>query len=207
MSSYFAWFGLPGTFVLTVLMSTLALVLALCRPSKHRWLCFAAMALSTGGDLFLTNFRGLGDLPNSFVIGACLFGIAHVFYLLTYRTLSRSRGYRPVTRTGLIPAVIIALGCIGYFTYMCASRGDFGMFPLCMVYLMLISANTATILSYAFSAFRKRPAAILAAVGAVSFFFSDFIIGLDMLAGIPGLGHLIWWFYPIGQILIIASAE
>jgi uncharacterized membrane protein YhhN len=207
MSSYFAWFGLPGTFVLTVLMSALALVLALLRPSAHRWLCFAAMAFSTGGDLFLTNFRGLGNLPNSFVIGACLFGIAHVLYLLTYRKLSALRGYPTLNRFGLIPALLAAVGSVAFFTYMCARRSDFSMFPLCMAYLVLISANTATILSYAASAFRKRPAAIFAALGAVSFFISDFIIGLDMLAGIPGFGHLIWWYYPIGQILIISSAE
>ena len=115
MSSYFAWFGLPGTFVLTVLMSALALVLALLRPSAHRWLCFAAMAFSTGGDLFLTNFRGLGDLPNSFVIGACLFGIAHVLYLLTYRKLSALRGYPTLNRFGLIPALLAAVGSVAFF--------------------------------------------------------------------------------------------
>jgi hypothetical protein len=43
---------------------------------------------------------------------------------------------------------------------------------------------------------------VFCAVGALSFFISDLIIGLDALAGISTFGHLIWWYYPIGQILL-----
>jgi short subunit fatty acids transporter len=34
MNNFFRWFGLPGSFVLTVLMSLLALVLAVCFRTK-----------------------------------------------------------------------------------------------------------------------------------------------------------------------------
>ena len=47
MNRYFACFGLPGSLVLTGLMSLLALVLALCFPTPARWLCLAAMLFSS----------------------------------------------------------------------------------------------------------------------------------------------------------------
>ena len=49
MHKYFSWFGLPGSMVLSGLLSLTALVLALCFHSKDRWLCCAAMLLSTIG--------------------------------------------------------------------------------------------------------------------------------------------------------------
>ena len=47
MSSYFQWFGLPGSLVLTGLLSLFALLLAVFCGGADRWICFAAMALST----------------------------------------------------------------------------------------------------------------------------------------------------------------
>ena len=53
MNRYFAWFGQPGAFVLTLLLSLFALIMALRRPQLDRWLCFGAKAFSSIGDIFL----------------------------------------------------------------------------------------------------------------------------------------------------------
>ena len=207
MNKFFAWFGLPGTFVLTMLMSALALVLALLRPSKHRWLCFAAMALSSIGDLFMTGFMDLDEIfSNSFTIGAVLFMAAHVMYFFTYRTIIKKKGYK-IFNGCIVAALAIAAVCFVYFTIMCVQRQNFGMYPLCMIYLCMIISSVSMIFSYTWSDFKVRPMVCLAAIGAVSLYLSDLIIGLDVLAGNTQFNFLIWWLYPIGQILIIANAE
>ena len=60
MHRWFNWFGQPGTFVLTVLLSCTALVLALAFPAPQRWLCLCGMLASTAGDLINTDWRGIG---------------------------------------------------------------------------------------------------------------------------------------------------
>ena len=207
MSHYFAWFGLPGTFVLSVLMSVLAVALALFRRSKHRWFCAAAMVISTLGDVFMTRFMDIDEIfPNYFVIGAVLFMIAHVMYCLCYRTLIKQKGFR-VFNGGVIAAQIIAAVCVVYFSAVCIRRQSLSIFPLAMVYLCAISSSCSMIYSYTWSEFKRRPLVIFASIGAVSLFLSDLIIGLDAMAGVTQFNYLIWWLHPIGQILIILSAE
>lgn len=207
MNRFFAWFDLPGSFVLTMLMSALALILAILRPSRHRWLCFAAMALSSIGDIFLMRFMGLDEIfPNYFVIGAGFFMAAHVTYFFSFRSLSRSKGHK-LFNGGIVAALIIAAVCLVYFTVVCAQREDFGMYPLCMIYLAAITSSCAIIFSYTRAEFKTRPVVCFASIGAVSLFLSDLIIGLGVLAGITQFDFLIWWLYPIGQILIILSAD
>ncbi|MBR5869425.1 MAG: hypothetical protein IKZ09_00180 [Clostridia bacterium] len=202
MNEYFACFGLPGTFVLTWLISLIAVILALLRRKTYAYFCAAGMVVSSCGDMFMTRFGNIPEIfPNYFIIGASLFMAAHVLYIISYRLLAKSKGYR-YFNGGVIAAIAIALACLIYFTVICCQRNDFSMYVLCMIYLAVITVNCAAIFSYAWSSAKKQPYLILCAVGALSFFFSDFIIGLDALAGIYDYGYLIWWLYPIGQILL-----
>ena len=202
MNEYFACFGLPGTFVLTWLISVTAVILALIRRKKYAYFCAAAMVISSCGDMFMTRFGKIPEIfPNYFLIGASLFMLAHVLYIVSYRMLTKSKGYG-FFNGGVITAIAIALACLVYFTVVCIRRGDFSMYFLCMLYLIVITANCSVIFSYAWSSAKKKPYLILCAVGALSFFLSDMIIGLDALACIYDYGYLIWWLYPIGQILL-----
>ena len=202
MNEYFACFGLPGTFVLTWLITLLAIIFAVIRRKQYAYFCAAAMFVSSCGDMFMTRFGRIPEIfPNYFIIGASLFMAAHVLYIIAYRLLAKSKGYR-FFNGGVIAAVAIALACLVYFTVVCFQRNDFSMYFLCLLYLIVITANCAVIFSYGWSSFKKKPYLILCAVGALSFFLPDFIIGLDALAGIYDWGYLIWWLYPIGQILL-----
>lgn len=208
MNHYFSWFGLPGSFVLTILLSLLALVLALLSPSPSRWFCFAAMAASSIGDIFLMRFHGLERIfPNYFVIGAAFFMLAHLLYFNTYRLLAKKHSY-PFMNTGVIIIAVIAVICLVYFTVICTQRAhfDWRRYFLAMIYLCMISLGSSMIFSYSFSHMHVNPFSLIAAIGALSFLISDLIIGLGLLAGIPRFDHLIWWFYPIGQVLIILFA-
>jgi len=204
MNRYFEWFGLPGTFVLTMLLSLSALCFALIQPKRpERWLVFAAMAMSSVGDVFMTNFRGVSRyVSDSLVCGAAAFMVSHAIYAVAYRRMAKERGCR-FLNGGVVLAAVIAVGCAVYFARMCMLRRNFGRFPLAMIYLAVISVNLAAACSYAWTSIRKNPLTLLAALGAAAFFASDFIIGLGMLARITRYDYLIWWLYPIGQLLLI----
>lgn len=206
MNKYFEWFGLPGSFVLTMLLSLTALLFALIQPKKpERWLVFLAMAFSSVGDLFMMNFRGMNrHFADGFACGAAAFMVSHVVYAVAYRKMAKQRACR-FLNGGVALAGLIAVGCVIYFTRMCMLRRSFNRFPLAMIYLTVITVNLAAAFSYAWAYVRKNPTVLLAALGAAAFFASDFVIGLGMLAKITRYDYLIWQLYPVGQILLICA--
>ncbi len=205
MNNYFKWFGLPGSFVLTVLMSLLALVLALCFRTKDRWWCLAAMVLSSMGDIVLMNFRGIGGkMPVPyFFVGAGFFIIAHLLYTGGYLTMIRENAYRYLNPGFWTAVGILVLAGVGLLIL--SFRDPYAkpsMYVLCILYLFIIGTACATIFSYAWSVRSWRS---IAALGALSFFISDYIIGIGKLLGYGEFDHLIWWFYPVGQILLLIA--
>lgn len=203
MNRYFAWFGLRGSLVLTVLMSAYALVLAAAFLTPVRLLCAAAMVLSSVGDVFLMHEPWIERrFPNYFTIGAAFFMAAHLLYTACFALKIRAQG-AAYWNGGAAAALLIAAVCFLYFTAVCKNPK---LYPLAVAYLCVITLNCMTVFSYAWSAWRTDGLAIPAAVGALSFLLSDLIIGLGSLAGIRRYDHLIWWLYPIGQILLITGA-
>lgn len=203
MNRYFACFGLPGSLVLTGLMSLLALVLALCFPTPARWLCLAAMLFSSVGDIFLMHLPVIEKkLPNYFVFGAASFMIAHVLYALCYARLIRQSG-AAIFNPGAAVMIAIAAAMAVWFIVSARKLGRMDQLPLILAYIVMISLDAGMVFSYAWSQGLSNPFALLAAIGAVSFFVSDLIIGLGMVMGITRYDYLIWWYYPIGQILMI----
>lgn len=205
MNNFFRWFGLPGSFVLTMLMSALALVLAVCFHTKDRWWCLAAMLMSTIGDIILMNFRDIGKkMPVPyFYVGAVFFIVAHLLYTKGYFTMIREHGFRYINPGFWTAAgVILTAGVIVTILSLRDREASPGMYVLCLLYMCIIGTACATIFSYAWSVRSWRSTA---ALGALSFFISDYIIGIDKLMGYttPAMQDAIWWFYPIGQILII----
>lgn len=195
---------LPGTFILTVLMSIFAVALALIFRTSDRYLCMAAMIISSFGDVLLMNFRGLSKfLPDYFTLGAVLFMTAHVFYFTAFLYILRKHHY-PVINAGFFFGIGLVTSALILLTYLTVKNGrlNSGMFALCFIYLIFIGANCCIIFSLAYSA---KGIAFLTAVGALSFFISDLIIGFDRLAGIssPLFDELVWWFYPVGQVLLL----
>lgn len=200
MTRYFAWFGLNGGFVLTSLLSLYALALAAVFPSAARWLCAAAMLCSSVGDVFLMHFPSIERrFPQYFVIGAAAFMAAHLLYTACFALKIRALGASYVNG-GMVLALAISLLCLAAFLVSCKHREQL---PLALIYLLVITVNCMTVFSFA-RASMTLPA-LLAAAGALSFFASDLIIGLDLLLGVRRFGYLIWWLYPIGQALLITG--
>lgn len=206
MIRFFEWFGLPGAFVLTCLLSIFALLLAIVFRTTDRWLCFAAMLISSCGDVILMNFRNLSDwMPNSFFVGAGVFILAHFVYIAAFAYLIKKNGYK-FAGAGLNTAIVVAVAAFIFFTVLTLMNDSFSVANciLSAVYLAVISVDCAVVFTYTFNQAAQGHAwRLVSAVGMLSFFISDCFIGINFLGGIDSFAHLIWWFYPIGQFLLL----
>lgn len=204
MEKYFGWFGWPGAVVLTSLISALALTLALFDPTPVRWICFAAMALSSVGDIFLAHLKKLNEkFKNCFLIGAVFFMAAHLVYVLCFGMKLYQTG-GTIQNPGAAAAGVIGLAALALMLTLSVKTGRRQSLPLIFIYLAVILANCAVVFSYAWARGLSF-SAVCAAVGVLSFLLSDLIIGLNLAGGIHRYDHLIWWLYPVGQVLLILS--
>ncbi len=198
--------GLPGSFNLSILMSLQGIVLFCIFPCNHRLFAMIAMLLSTVGDILLMNFHHLFDRIPYFGIGACFFMAAHFFYAGAYGTLLRTRELPANANAGTLTAGIILCGIAAMLIILGIKTKHVGtkMIPLMVVYVCFIGINFLIIATYAFAC--NRWFSYLAFVGAASFLASDTFIAMDIVGGVKCLRPLVWTFYPIGQIILIACA-
>lgn len=207
MNQYFNWFGMSGTFVLTMLLSLFAVLLAVLRPSRHRRLCALGMLFCSAGDIVLAGLFGIGEaLPDTyFFLGAGLFIIGHLLYIAAYRVQISGKGYRLRNR-GFRSGILFTVLVFAVLTvYMLATNSFPGlaMYGICLLYAVIIGGDLSVIWSYAYS---RRGIPSLASLAVLVFFLSDLIIGMGKLCGLHQLDELIWWLYPVGQFGVILFA-
>ena len=209
MDRLFNWtkrWGLPGSFTLTCLMSLEAIVLFCVYPRTGRLLAMIAMLFSSVGDILLMNFHRLFTKIPHFEIGACSFMIAHVFYAWAYGHELSAFGFPRRANAGTVCAgIVLALMFVTVVLLIVVKKRTKPRFiPLMAVYLCFIGLDFLAVGTYAFA--MDRWFSYLAFAGALSFLISDWFIGLDIVAQTPKLRELVWVFYPIGQIIMIACA-
>ena len=207
MNRLFKWFGLPGSLVLTTLISILAVILAFVDPSVTRLICVPAMFLSSLGDILLMDYKPLTRrLPfRGFIPGAVVFVLSHITYAAAFglMILQSDAEYFNV---GSFFGIFCFVFFIVLFPIVCKkNNGDKTMTVLCLIYLFFISLNCSTVYSAAANFGGLR---IISAVGAFFFLISDLFIGFDRACGLKSRYNedLIWTFYPIGQILLLIGA-
>lgn len=211
MGRFFGHTKVPGKMMLSLHLSGLAVLLAVIFRTPDRILCAFAMLFSSVGDYMLIDEleerRKSRKIKSAFITGGAFFIVAHVLYILTFFSLLKKSGAKlSELNAGSYTALGIAAALIALFTVICAVKKDFSKFPLLLIYVIMLTADCYAALTYGAAAFPEKPLALLAPVGAVSFMLSDLILGLDMIGGIKKFAPLLWWFYPIGQLLMIAAA-
>lgn len=195
MDKYFKIGNLPGTAVLTVFLSLLALILALLFPSRHRTLVFLAMFVSSIGDFLLMSTGKNGSLR--FLLGAAAFMIAHILYAFAYG--SRLTPFS--LNAGIIFTLsVFVLGSVAILYMYNKGNASATTLALVLIYFLVICIANLAVNLYTFSV---GGLAVFALIGSVCFILSDFFIGMNLLVQNGSAGHLIWWFYPIGQLLLI----
>lgn len=188
--------------IMTALLSILAVVLfCLNKKSKTRLYCMIAMLLCSVGDVFMTNLFKIDSFA-SLVIGASSFMAGHVFYGLMFMKLSKQAGGK-VKNKGFVAGIIFMLVTLAIqeilgWTY--PQEKNTMMLLLVPVYIALIGFHLSMAYSYGYKI--KGVRGFLLPASITLFYATDVWIFLNMF-NICNIEHLIWYFYPLGQLGII----
>lgn len=168
-------------------------------------ICVIAMFFSFLGDLFL-NYFPIHKRPNwMFYCGAIAFMVAHLAYATAYYRLI-VEGNKVYLNPGSILAIISIVMLISMTVLIAVQNKvkiNFLTIFVFSLYTIVIGINFVTIASHSWNFLS------LSFIGAVSFLISDFIIGIETVFKVKSrvLRKLVWIFYPLGQILIIACCH
>ncbi len=121
-----------------------------------------------GGDVFLIDY---------FVIGAALFAIGHIFYLISFCLLVKPRWTDLFIFLGLMTFALLVI-----FLYPFSFNG---MMPLVIVYAVIISLMLAKAIGNAFAKSMFHKPMIFIAIGAFLFFFSDLCLLFNVFGNLP----------------------
>lgn len=197
---------IPGKITLSFLMLLFAITLGLISKTPDRLSCLMAMCLSFLGDIALNhNPDHAKQSKSDFIIGGTAFIIAHLLYSFSYYQKINFSGYAFLNHGSIFVVSFLVMMSIMLIAIKCKHGGISKLFLFGMAYLWITGINYTTIFSYAASV---RSIESIAAFGGALFFISDLIIGLEKFFGLKSklARELVWWFYPIGQIIIIAVA-
>lgn len=195
---------ISGKIVLSFLMFMLTIVLWFILPNYLKFLCIFSMLFSFIGDCFLNhNKNHENQSKTDFILGGLSFIIAHSIYFTIYFTKIKMNNYSFVNNgfiftisllTILTAVIIISVIIKKTFTKLCL----LGIF-----YLWITGINYLAIFSYAYSSYTSINS--LVALGGFLFLLSDVIICFEKFLGLKSkiARELVWWFYPIGQIILI----
>lgn len=207
MTRLFRWFGLPGRFVITVLLSCYAVTLAALRPSPQRLVAAAAMLMSSCGDIVLMDFKPITRhfLKTGFETGVFIFMLSHLLYTTAFGFAISIGGDAYINQGVMLAGIIFVIVELLMVAAAVGSKNAAAP-PLLLgtLYLLVISLASSFVYSYAFSTGGRS---ILSAVGIFLFLLSDcFIIANRILAKKSKLlSRLVWWVYPAGQILLLSG--
>jgi uncharacterized membrane protein YhhN len=176
--------------------ASMALLLALAAAAhpivrERRWLMLALL-FSAVGDVLLA----IPWWAASFVLGLGAFLLAHLCFLGALLPLARGSGR---SRPRLIAVALVCAACVGLLTWIWPQLGRDGMtIPVTVYMLVLVAMVSAALLA--------RLPTLWTAFGAVSFAWSDAMIGISrFVLGTEALAVPIWWTYAAAQVLITAG--
>jgi uncharacterized membrane protein YhhN len=182
--------------------ASMALLLALAAAAhpivrERRWL-MVALLFSAAGDVLLA----IPWWAMSFVFGLGAFLLAHLCFLgalVPLVTLPRRARQSGGSAARLIAVALIWAACVGLLAWFWPQLGREGMtIPVTVYMLVLVTMVSAALLA--------RLPTLWTAFGAVSFAWSDAMIGISrFVLGTEALAVPIWWTYAAAQVLIAAG--
>lgn len=189
--------------IISVALVIFAFILFCIRPSAlDSQICLLAMSFSFLGDLSL-NCMPINKRPHWLLyLGAVFFMIAHLQYAAAYYWLIREsdKVFFNLGASLACTFIVLLFSASVAFTLYSKSKPKLMTIIVFTIYTIIIGINFVTIYSYSWSF------SAISFIGALSFLISDFIIGVETVFKVKSetLRKLVWIFYPIGQILIIA---
>ena len=189
--------------IISISLVIFAFILFCIRPNAlDSQICLLAMFFSFLGDLSL-NCMPMNKRPHWLLyIGAAFFMVAHLQYAVAYYWLIResNKQFFNLGASFACTFIVLLFTASVAFTIYSKSKPKLMTIVVFCLYTIIIGINFVTIYSYSWSF------SAASFIGALSFLISDFIIGIETVFKVKSetLRKLVWIFYPIGQILIIA---
>lgn len=144
-------------------------------------------------------FCMIGDvaIDIQFILGALLFAIGHVFYFVSYCSLSKFKGKDLIPIAFFFAASTLLITLVPIF--------DFGaplMEGICIVYALIISCMVGKSITNCLQ--NRNAARVLLAIGSILFYFSDLMLVFDTFGGIAAAGPLcLGTYYPAQCLLAV----
>lgn len=188
---------------ISISLVAFAFIFFCIRPNNlDSQICLLAMIYSFLGDLSL-NCVPLNKRPHWLLyIGATFFMIAHLQYAVAYYLMIFESGKTFFNLGASLACTFIVLLFASTVAIAIYSKNKVNLMTIIIfcIYILVIGINFVSIHSYSWSF------CAASFVGALSFLISDFIIGIETVFKVKSetLRKLVWIFYPIGQIIIIA---
>ena len=193
-----------GKIVLSFLMLLLSIILFAMFNTFSKLICVFAMMFSFFGDFALNYHHKENSGKTRFILGGFFFAFAHLFYFVAYANKIHFHGFNYFNIGALLMILILKTMTI-FFLRDNKSEIKSKLSIFALIYLWISGINYVTVSSYAFSIHSLESIAL---IGGLSFLVSDVIIGFERLAGLKSkvARELVWWLYPIGQIILITCA-
>lgn len=180
-----------GWFLIIALFNLIVAIKYQTKPKAYKILMLIGLIFAAAGDIFLIK-------NSTFVLGAALFAVGHVFYLSNFFVLHKFKLRDLFIFLGLFGACLLIILLYPNFNFN-------GMLALIIVYALIISAMLAKAISNCFEqGYRKQNLAV--AIGALLFFISDVCLLFYVFGGAPIIVDSFCLFtYYIGQGLLASS--
>ena len=190
-------------FVVSVFLWVFSVVQYMQSPDLVHTLCLCGMSFSTLGDLFLMNYASIPSFwfkGKHFYAGAISFMIAHIVYRQMFRCVTPKPNIWGVGDIITI-AIMIVLFIIAYNTKFKKKSELF--FAVACLYTGIIFSNLAAAINCAIAVGGTY---IWAMIGVACFIISDlFLFIRETRTDTSLIRKLVWVFYPLAQIFIIAN--
>ncbi len=196
---------IPGKITLSFLMLVFAILMHFVFKTFDRCICIVAMTFSFIGDVALNHKKNHDEQSKKdFIVGGISFIFAHICYCIAYYQKLLIGNYS-LFNFGAFVAIAILLIVTVFMLIKINSNQSQKKFAFGLLYLWITGINYITIFSYSYSV---KSFESFAAFGGLMFLVSDIIIGLENFSGLKSklARELVWWLYPLGQILLIAMA-
>lgn len=162
-----------------------------CEKTVFPFMIFSGLLLCMAGDIIL---------QKSFMVGAVIFAIGHICYIIAF--CSR----KPFENRDSLPCVILFVFSAAILTL--TPYFDFGgnlMLGICLFYALIISFMLGKILSDFLK--EKSLLNLLLVIGAALFFFSDIMLVFNVFGGAPRIADILCLFsYWPGQTILAFSS-
>ncbi len=189
---------IPKSIVMSLLL-IISIVLALTLKSqRNRLLVILATLFGLIGDVIMAL-----DVSWRVYVGGSAFFVEHLVYIVMLILLIKKEKIDLFKNVGFyIGVAFFAISTITLevLAFTMVEKQNVAMAILVGVYLLGLSANLA--LNFAYS-YKKKGTYYLFALGMLIFFITDIWVFLGALKINKDASSLVWYFYPIGQLLLI----